>query len=224
MNRSAEEVKADHLQVLGPRLGPLYHELYYEVVWLHAKWKQYRHLYATAENVELLNEAAGFFFGVVQRVMWDDALLHVARLMDPPRSMGKDNLTLLRLPEVVENAALSARVAPLVEAAVSACGFARDLRNRRLAHQDLQLALDSGAEPLPGVSRAQMEEALAAMRAVLNEIEGHYWNSSTAFEHVLAPRSDAESLTHYLSEALKAERKQLERWSRGEVLPEDLES
>lgn len=219
---SAEEVEADHLRVLGPQLGVLWHALYNEVVWLHAKWKQYRHLYASTENVDLLNETAGFFFGVVQKIMWEDAVLHLARLTDPPRSMGKENLTLRRLAEAIEDAALSARVTALVEAAMSECEFARDWRNRHLAHRDLHLALHSGAKLLPGVSRDQMERALAAFRSVLNEVERHYWGPTTAFEHFLG-HSDAESLTHYLSEAVKAERKQLERWGRGVVLPEDLD-
>jgi hypothetical protein len=219
--RSAEELEAERLNVLGPQLGPLYHALYSEVLWLHAKWKQYRHLYASADNVNLLNDTAGFFFRVVQDMMWGDTMLHIARLMDRPRSVGKENLTLCRLAGAIGDTALAARVAALVESAETDTAFVRDWRNRRLAHSDLQLALDSGAQPLPAVSRDQMERALAALRAVMNEIQIHYWGSPTEFEEFVA-RSDAESLTYYLSQAIKAEIKQQERWSRGEVMPEDL--
>lgn len=97
-NKTAEQVRNEHLQVLGPTLGPLYHALYNEVTWLHAKWKQYRLLFAESqERVDLLNDVAGFFFLLIQDVLWEDIILHIARLTDPPQSVGKDNLTLLRL-------------------------------------------------------------------------------------------------------------------------------
>jgi hypothetical protein len=211
---SAEEVEAEHLNVLGPELGPLYHALHNEVAWLHAKWKQYRHLYASADIVDLLNETAGFFFRVVQDVMWTDTMLTIARLTDVPRTVGKDNLTLPRLAGAIEDAALARRVAALTESAKAEAAFVRDWRNRHLAHRDLQLALDSGVQPLPAVSHDQMERALAALRSVMNEIQLHYWSSTTEYEFFVTP-NDAESLTYYLSEAVRAERKQQERWSRG---------
>jgi len=192
--------------MLGPRLGPIYHAIYNEVVWLHVKWKQYRHLYASVENVDLLNEVAAFFFFVLQDVLWEDVLLHIARPTDPPCSAGKKNLTLQRLSKAIEESSLSKQVTTLIEDAVSQSKFARDWRNRRIAHRDLQLALDLGAKPLPAVSRAKVEHSLATLRDVLNAIEDHYCNSSTAFEDFIAS-SDAESLTYYLSEALKGEKK-----------------
>jgi len=219
---SAREVEVEHLSVLGPQLGPVYHALHNEVAWLHAKWKQYCHLYASAETVDLLNETAGFFFRVVQDVMWNDVMLHVARLMERAELGRKENLVLCRLAGAIEDAALAARVAALVERAKTETAFIRDWRNRRLAHNDLQLALDSGSQPLPDVSHDQMERALAALRAVMNEIQLHYWDSTTDYEFCVA-HTDAESLTYYLSVAVKAARKQQERWNRGDVLPEDLD-
>jgi hypothetical protein len=220
-HKSAEEVEAEHLRVLGPQLGPLYHALHNEIAWLHAKWTQYHHLYSTADNVELLNVTAGFFFRVVQDVMWSDAMLHIARLTDAPRSTGKDNLTLFRLAGTIEDVALAARVESLVESAKTEAAFARDWRNRHLAHRDLHLALDSGAQPLPVVTHDQMERVLASLRMIMHEIELNYWNSTTAYEFFVAS-DDAESLTYYLSEAVKAEGLKEERWRRGEIYPEDL--
>src|SRR5437867_12009636 len=111
-SKTAEQVRDERLQVLGRIVGPLYHALYGEVTWLHAKWKQYRILFAESpERIELLNGVAGFFFRVIQDVLWDDVLLHIVRLTDPPRSVGKDNLTLFRLAESVQERALVLEVA-----------------------------------------------------------------------------------------------------------------
>lgn len=216
---SAAEVEAEHLRVLGPELGPLYHALHQEVAWLHAKWKQFRHLYAEPSNVDVLNQVAGFFFRVVHDVMWEDAVLHVARLTDPPRSVNKDNLTLLRLPDALPDARLRTQVDTLLQSAVGQATFARDWRNRHLAHRDLGLALGSGVEPLAAASRESMDRALAALRAVMNEVQRHYFNSTTAFEHFLA-HDDAASLTYYLVEAVKAEARERDRWKELSVTPD----
>lgn len=221
-HKSAEQVEADHLAALGQGLGPLFHALDNEVGWLHAKWKQYRHLYAAPEAIDVLNEAAGFFFRLMQDMMWEDAVLHVARLTDPPRSMRKDNLTFRRLPAAISEPALAGRVSALVDAAVSDSEFARDWRNRHLAHRDLHLALGSLAEPLALASRQHMETVLASFRSVLNAVNLHYWDSTTAYEEFLA-EDDAESLLFHLRAALKVERKRRERWGKGVVLPEDLD-
>lgn len=213
--KTADQVRDEHLQVLGPTLGPLYHALYNEVTWLHAKWKQYRILFAESpERIELLNSVAGFFFRVIQDVLWQDVVLHLARLTDPPQSMGKDNLTLLRLPGAVQQPALSRELAILVEEARKDAEFARQRRHRHLAHRDLALAIDERAAPLPGVSRENMERALAAVRAVLNRIERHYWKSEVAFTHFLAP-DDAEALVYHLGVAVDTENRERQRWLPG---------
>jgi hypothetical protein len=222
-HRSAEEVEREHLGVLGPELGPTYHVLYEEVTWLHAKWNQYRQLYATPQTVDLLNRTAGFFFRVIQDVLWEDVVLHIARLTDSPKSMGKANLTLRRLPEVITIPELAAEVENLVDKVQKESAFARDWRNRRIAHRDLSLALDVEAEPLQAVSRAQVERVLSAIRAVLNKIHGHFWrDQAVAFDHFLA-HDDAEALTYYLGVAAKAEDATQERLRQGRPLPEDLE-
>ncbi len=222
-NKAAEQVRDEHLQALGPTLGPLDHALHAEVTWLHAKWKQYRILFAESpERIELLNGVAGFFFHVIQKVLWEDVVIHIARLTDPPKSVGKDNLTLLRLAAAVQVPALSLEITNLVEQARTDAEFARVWRNRHLAHRDLELAVDDRATPLPGISRENMERALAAVREVLNKIEGHFWQSEVAFTHFLA-RDDAESLTYYLKVAVDAESRQRERLLQGRAVPEDFE-
>jgi hypothetical protein len=204
-NKTAAAVRDEHIQALGPTLGPLYHTLYNEVIWLHAKWKQYRILFGESpERVELLNSVAGFFFGVIEQVLWEDTILHIARLTDSLQSVGEDNLTLLRLAETVQDPTLAEEVKKLVEQAQSAAVSARIWRNKHLAHRDLALALDPRAEPLPGISRKQMEDALASMRKILNKIEVHYLRSEVAFEEFLA-HTDAECLAYYLKVAVDAE-------------------
>jgi hypothetical protein len=205
-NKTADQVRGERLQVLGSELGPLYDALCDEVTWLYAKWNQYRMLFAKSPGrIELLNYVAGFFFRVIHDVLWEDVVLHIARLTDPPQSVGKDNLTLLRLAEAVKEPALSLELKNLAGQARATADFARDCRNRRLAHRDLALAVDDQAMPLSGISREKIERALADVGAVLNKIESHSWHSEIAFAQFIPPPGDAESLAHYLQGAVDAE-------------------
>src|SRR3990172_2638130 len=96
---SADEVEEEHLDKLGPDLGPVYHALWNECAWLHVKWQQYKELYGTKpERIDLLNNTARVFFRVVEDSLWADILLHLTTLTDPPKSVGKENLTICRLP------------------------------------------------------------------------------------------------------------------------------
>jgi hypothetical protein len=224
-SKSGEELLEQSIRDMGPELGPLYHALRNEVTWVHAKWKQYRQLYAVSpERIDLLNQAAGHFFGVIQDSLLEDVVLHLARLTDSPQSRGKSNLTLRALPELIIEEPLASDIKTLVSAALAACGFVQAWRNRRLAHRDLTLALASSTDPLPGISRSDVEAALASTGAVLNRLAGHYWDTEVAYHHFIAVGRDADRLVYYLQLGVRAEVQRQKRLERGEPLPEDIES
>lgn len=220
---SAEQVREMHIREMGPDLGPVYHELSDEVAWLHAKWNQYRQLFGHSEKrVELLNTVGGHFFRIVQDALWYDVILHLARLTDPIKSSGKHNLTLLILPEVISDTSLKQEVKALIDIALSRCSFARDWRNRKLAHIDLTLALKEGAKPLTGVSRDNVESALSAVRSVLNSLSVKYLQRTTAYEYFLAMGGEGNDVIYFIRAGLKAEDARRERLRQGKPLPEDL--
>jgi len=222
-HRSAEDVEAQHLAVLGPDLGPIYHALYNEIVWLHAKWLEYRKLYGhSANRIDLLNGTAGFFFKVVQDVLLHDVLLDLSCLTGPMKSAGRPTLTLRRLPPAIPDPVLRATVLQSVEDARLACAFATEWRNRELAHRDLGLALSAGAAPLPGVSRQHVETALLAIRTAFGKVSGHYFDSEVAFDRFVTG-TGAEALVYHLAFAQRAEERQEQRLLAGKALPDDLE-
>ena len=60
--KTAMHDRDEYVQILGPTLGSLYHALSSEVTWLHAKWGQYRILFAeSGERIDLLNGVPGTF-------------------------------------------------------------------------------------------------------------------------------------------------------------------
>ncbi len=226
-HRTAEEVRDQHIRDMGPELGTVYNVLYNDVSWLHAKWEQYRRLFAKSERrIELLNETAGYLFRIIQDTVFEDVVLGLARLTDPIRTgrgqKQQQNLTLQRLPSLVSDTQLRLELTVLVKAALDACSTPRAWRNKRLAHRDLDVALATVGDPLEGISRAAIEAGLAAFRTLLNRLERYYWDSETYYHMVITNIGDADSLVYYLSKGLKAERSWRERLQAGAPLPEDL--
>ncbi len=139
---TAQEVRAKCVEAMPKQLGELYYELRNQLVLLHLKWNDYRSLYADGlETINLLNEAAPGFFYNLQRMMWEDVLLHLCRITDREQISGKETLTIQRLKREISDDEFG-ELRKKVEAQVKkACqkinSFARPLRNRRLAHREL---------------------------------------------------------------------------------------
>jgi hypothetical protein len=218
---TAEESKQVHIDAMGQELGSLYDAMWQQVAWLHTKWEQYVELYGTKESrLTLLNQAAPLFFRVVQDTLWEDVLLHIARLTDSPESMKKANLSIRRFPAEIDDGPTKLAVETLIGEALTASEFCRDWRNRHIAHRDLRLALGGAAIPLKTASREKVKEAIRALDAVLNAISNHYLDSTTFF----APRGTpggAHSLLYLLDDGIKADHARRERMRNGTSTPED---
>lgn len=221
---NAEEVKQHYVERMGEELGSVFDALWNEVAWLYKEWSEFVELFGTKPSrIELLNETASLFFKIVQASLWEGTLLHIARLTDPPISAGKQNLTIKRLPNLIQVPEVAAKVTKLIEVAVEKAKFCRDWRNRYIAHCDLQLAIDEGAKPLTPVSKMQVKDALEAIAAVLNAIAEYYIRSTTAFG-AMPGLYGAESLLYVIDDGLKAEKARQERIRAGQLRPDDYDS
>lgn len=222
LSRWDEDVRAQHLASFGEVLGPIYDALSSDVLWLHTKWLEYREFYAgSSERVEFLNDSAPHFFWMLQNVLWHDVLLHVARLTDPPCQRGGKNLTMLSLPAAIDDASLRARVQATLDGALQSADFARQYRNKHLAHQDLDYALGH-AEPLNQGSRQQVEDVLALFADALNHINSHYCDTTLMYRE-FRPLGGAGSILSRLALARDVESKRRARLQSGEFTSEDLE-
>ena len=223
---SPEDVESEYLGALGPELGRIFHALHNELSWLHLKWEQYTELYGTKpERLDLLNEAAPVFFRVVQDALWEDTLMHLSRLTDPAQSPGKGNrrnLTINALPALVSDPALKAAIEERARSATEAAAFARDWRNRQLAHRDLALALREPVAPLAPASRLAVKQALEALRETLNEINTHFRGTTVVYEYS-GHSGGAQSVLRKLKTGIAAWRAQSRRLESGAPLPEDIQ-
>jgi len=213
--RTADEALAHYTQEMGETLGTVYHHLWQELARLFAEWNEYVTLYGTkSSRVDLLNNAAPYFFRVVQDSLWEDTILHIARMTDPSKTGKKENLTVQQLPELVDDPALFQKLNLLIDKAKVASEFCRDWRNRKLAHRDLGLAVGSTAVELTPGSREKVEAALQALADIMDSVSTHYLESTTIFD-MGANFGGAESLLRILDEGINAEEERRERIAQG---------
>lgn len=212
---STDELELERVRTMGPDLGRRYHALWNELVWLNTKWQEFETLFAhSAERLELLNRVAPHYFWQQQITMWEDVLLALARITDPPQSVGKDNLTIRGLDQLLPDQALALEVRDLIAAAVSRCSFVKDWRNRRLAHNDLDLKLKQAAVPLTPADRGDVRETLDAIGRVMGRIHRFYDPKSEIVWIPLGVRGGADALVVYLERAVQAEDQQREQGRR----------
>jgi hypothetical protein len=218
-SNDATAIRARKIERMGPELGRFHYELWNELAWLFIKWKHYRHLYATSDaTVAILNAAAPSFFYFLNTILFEDVLLHMARLTDPPeQGLERTNLTLQRLPALVSDdpalvpdAGLRARAENLLRVVLARTEFARVWRNRRIAHRDLRTYRRQHPTPLPGASRQNVEDALEAMRDLMNTLEYAFENSTTAFEAYIGS-GGADWLTACLEIGIRYREEDLKR-------------
>jgi hypothetical protein len=213
---TADEARIDYISKMGSDLGEVYHYLWQEIAFVHQKWDEYVELFGTKPSrIDLMNEAAPAFFRMIQDSLWEDTLLHIARLTDRPEVARKDTLTILRLPQIVDSA-VAHQVAAAIDAAKVACAFARDWRNRRIAHNDLLLMTKQSAVPLTPASREDVRKALDSIVNVLDVVSRHYTGGTNLFKWAGMPEG-AVALLHVLRDGVRERDARHARWDRGEI-------
>jgi hypothetical protein len=222
-NQSAAEAKQRDIEKMGEALGTQYSLLWQEVVLLHRNWEQYVVLFGTKPSrIELLNQSAPYFFRMLQDDLWDVTLLHIARLTDPPKTGNKENLTILSFQTLVDDAKTKEKLAALLAIVKDKTEFCRDWRNRYIAHNDLDIALERSANPLADASRLKVKEALKAIADVMNAVDFQYFHSETRFD-LGGALGGAMTLLYALHRGKKLQDECVRRLEAGEFNEDDLD-
>ena len=215
--------EAEMIRLMGNEVGAVFNSLHSELCWLHAKWLQGRKIFATsAERIDLLKKTAPFFFVMLQKMMWEDVLLHIARLTDEAKKGKYSQMSFFQFGKLPLPDALKTSVDNWLKDIESKSEFARTFRHKRLAHNDFDCAVEKSVTPLTGGSRADIEDLLTLFRELMNSIFSHYTNETIGYEHVDAVH-DADELMEYLGIRLKADEERRARLRKGEIARGDLE-
>lgn len=220
--QSAEEVRVSYIEKMGQELGEHFHAISEELTLIHLRWKQYRTLFGEKPSrIDLLNEAAPFFFGIIQNVLFEDTLLAIARIVGPCKSINRSNLTVERFPDLLTDQNLRDKIGKLIKEAKTSAEFAVDWRNRHLAHRDLDLILGQSPKELALATREKVEKSLSALRDILDCIQLAYCDATTAYDFSPTP-GDADELLYVLQSGLLRERDRQACWARGERHDDDV--
>jgi AbiU2 len=209
-----ENDREQYVRAMGPELGPLFHDLRDDFDWLRRKWSEFQELFGKGqERIDVLNAVASNFFYFLHRLLFEDAMLHLCRLTDPPRMRGRETLTVRALADAIFDPALKASVETKTAEVQGNCLFAREWRDQRIAHTDLETLREGYASALRPADSTKIDTAMKSIDDLLTLIENRY-----GAPHFLlgADPWGAKSLIHNLERAKRSVEDDARGW-RGKV-------
>lgn len=175
-----------------------------DVLWVSLIWRRFNQLYAHSDaRSKILSNAAGGFFGMLQRMIVDASIITLSRLTDPPANRYQENLTLQRLLYMVkedDSKELDEKVSRLFEELENLMEPLRLHRSKRIAHRDFGVALQD--YKLPPAIKGDIDRAVELVCQIMNAVEEHYFERATLYEAMGIP-GDIDSLLHFLEEGMK---------------------
>ena len=192
---SSTEVKEHFAYIFGPELGTKYHVLRNQVIHVHMNWALIVELTKDQERRSLLNSTGRHFFFEVHRAFVNDVLLRLSRLTDPARQGQHDNLSLWALLDDICDPCIRFRIKKLIEDAEGKIRPLKQHRDKRIAHFDLDVALDPNVT-LPPFNDQSVDEALSAAGEVLEQLQEEY--TGTSREQMWVPIDTEQNIEHFL--------------------------
>jgi len=173
-------------------LKKVFERIKQELIRLHYRWMLYRQMFATNPyRIELINKTSSNVFVEFQWLLIDYMIMSLSKLTDLARTRKNDNLSFYYLIEKVikelGEVELVSQLEAELEELTRVCEKFRNIRNKRVAHNDLVTALEEESSPLPGVSRAELEKALEHSRNIMNKVDMHFKDSQTRYQDIILP-------------------------------------
>lgn len=208
MNHSAEEVRANLIARLGPQFGIDLYNLRNAYIGIRIDWRFYRSLFGESpERVALLNDCSGLFFYTQERVLFEAVVIGLCRIIDPIETgKGKGirrNMTFHRLKNYISDNARQVAFDELISKAEGAAIFARDWRNKRIAHNDYDIS--AGVAVLEVASREKVQFLIDVVGKILQWIYLEFLESDIHLDALL-PLDDEVRVMTLLYKGLEAER------------------
>jgi hypothetical protein len=207
---SAEEQLEKSIKALGEEYGRTLHHCEQHFWSVNDIWSIYETLFGHPKRVDMLNEISAHFWGTTQQMLFDQTLLGLCRLTDPPKSSGVKNLSIKALRQFQSAERLSGFDA-LMREVKGATEFCKDWRDRRIAHNNYQLAVGE-ASSLSLASRADVRSAFNAILAILNFAKTEISDSGWAAPEGRSTYTE-DTLTHLYRGliALRADQREIEQ-------------
>ena len=200
---SSEQRRNQFERVFGAELGAKYFVLENYVTHAHMNWAMISELMKDQERRLLLHFAGQYFFIEVHRLFVNDVILRLSRLTDQAQQGDQKNLSLWALLDDICDPTLKSKIKNLIEKAKAKIAPLKKHRHKRIAHSDLYVALQSPSVSLPSFNEQSIDEALAAVVDVLEQL----WEGYAVFPRVISwvpveTIPEIEGFLHYLESGL----------------------
>ena len=193
---SSEQLKNHFENVFGPALGEKYYVLNNQVIIAHMNWAMIGELVKDQERRSLLKSTGGHFFVEVHRAFVNDVILRLSRLTDPAQQGRQDNLSLYAFLDDINDPSLKSKIGNLIDEAKDKITPLKEHRHKRIAHFDLQVALNNPNFALQPISNESVDEALSAVGEVLEQLREGY--TSTSKIQMWVPVEAVQNIKHLL--------------------------
>jgi len=153
-----------------------------EFIQLMYRWQLFCQLFDSGqENIDLLNKSGSNVFQLLQKLIIDDAMMSLCRLLDPDRSMGHENASIRNLLKRVKGS-LSEKANKDIDTKLSELGEhmknISSLRNKSLSHTDYEHAIS--IELLPKPTYDELEKSIDAISSILDTLTSDLYGYSTS--------------------------------------------
>lgn len=189
--QSSEDIRREYEQKLGHEFGSLFWYLRNDWANTRLAYKEFDELFGENHAAGKLAAMAPLFTGDILRIFARSLILDISRLTDPAGSGQRRNITIRAIPpHIARHGSLLQEVKGLIEVAEDKAAFARDMRNKQLAHRDLL-----AAKYPRGVNATEIltkgDEAISAIHGVLAAV-GRTLLDSDMMDHIVyEPRARA---------------------------------
>ena len=178
-----------------------------ELTHLYYRWIMFVQMFGgNAHRIDVINRTSSNLLMEFHWLVLDNMVLSLSKLTDPAGMRGNSNLSLPYLIDEIEKTDKKDIVPELkatLEELNAAVEHFRKIRNKRIAHNDLAVVLGGDESTLPGVSRADVNNALKLTGDFLNKIEVTFFNSTTGYDLTILPlTNDGRSLIIRLQKSI----------------------
>lgn len=156
----------------------IFNEIAEEVCNINLHWKYLTELFIDGpgeRKQEILNQASPIFFDFAFHLFYDHILLRSAKLSDPAKQAGSENLSIHNLIEKLEPIPqeISSDIQKHIKQITDNLASIKSHRNKRIAHNDLEAKLSR--LKLPQVNEAEISSVINGLEDLLNVISRQYF-------------------------------------------------
>jgi hypothetical protein len=207
-DKPPDELKKEMIQKMGPEFGSLFQFLYNEITWMTVKWLQFKELYSKSEDrIKLMNQSAPFFFFTIQKVLWEDSILGIAKIaVDPSKTSGYENANLKALGEIIDDQKTRNDYLNKLKPIEENANKCKQARNKLIAHFDYQASLSQQKEPFfKEISKQEIEDLVEGIHQLYNMVSRKYLGRETVF-NLVGHTVDTDKLFFKIEDGIELER------------------